>query len=446
MVTRESGLRRVVGWPLLLNIFAWSLLLTLLASPFLLLRLTGDALIYRWYAPLWLLAALVGGQLLAWGGRQALAWLLPEQEEGGARTRIGWGQRLAAARQRYPWLRWVGSLALVVALVIGLLALPFLPGVGRYPIDLATSVLIYVLLGLGLTIVVGWAGLLDLGYVAFYALGAYGYALANQLWGLSFWWGLPVSALIAAVAALLVGLPVLRLRGDYLAIVTLGFAEMVRLVLINWQSVTGGPAGLGGIARPSLFGISFSNSPNAEQIAFHEWLGVEFSTLQRIVFLYIIILLLVSLIYLALRRLRRLPLGLAWEAVREDEVAAVSLGLNVTRLRLAAYMLGASLAGIAGCFFAARQGFISPESFTFNESALVLAVVVWGGLGSQAGVVLAAMLLVLLPELLRDLADYRLLLFGAAIVWVMVKRPGGLIRQPRPDLLAAAQGRAGEAS
>ncbi len=442
MVTRESGLRRVVGWPPLLNIFAWSLLLTLLASPFLLLRLTGDALIYRWYAPLWLLAALVGGQLLAWGGRQALAWLLPEQEEGGARTRIGWGQRLAAARQRYPWLRWVGSLALV----IGLLALPFLPGVGRYPIDLATSVLIYVLLGLGLTIVVGWAGLLDLGYVAFYALGAYGYALANQLWGLSFWWGLPVSALIAAVAALLVGLPVLRLRGDYLAIVTLGFAEMVRLVLINWQSVTGGPAGLGGIARPSLFGISFSNSPNAEQIAFHEWLGVEFSTLQRIVFLYLIILLLVSLIYLALRRLRRLPLGLAWEAVREDEVAAVSLGLNVTRLRLAAYMLGASLAGIAGCFFAARQGFISPESFTFNESALVLAVVVLGGLGSQAGVVLAAMLLVLLPELLRDLADYRLLLFGAAIVWVMVKRPGGLIRQPRPDLLAAAQSRAGEAS
>jgi branched-chain amino acid transport system permease protein len=226
--------------------------------------------------------------------------------------------------------------------------------------------------------------LLDLGYVAFYALGAYGYALANQLWGLSFWWGLPVSALVAAVAALLVGLPVLRLRGDYLAIVTLGFAEMVRLALINWQSVTGGPAGLGGIARPTLFGISFSNSPNADQIAFHEWLGIEFSSLQRIIFLYLIILLLVSLIYLALRRLRRLPLGLAWEAVREDEVAAVSLGLNVTRLRLAAYMLGASLAGMAGCFFAARQGFISPESFTFNESALVLAVVVLGGLGSQA--------------------------------------------------------------
>ncbi len=422
----KSWLLRVIGWPLLL---------TLLASPFLLLRLTGDALIYRWYAPLWLLAALVGGQLLSIA-LQRLHVALSDTKlwRGNCLRRLspmakGWGQRLGG-----------------MALILLLLALPFLPGVGRYPIDLATSVLIYVLLGLGLTIVVGWAGLLDLGYVAFYALGAYGYALANQLWGLSFWWGLPVSALIAAVAALLVGLPVLRLRGDYLAIVTLGFAEMVRLVLINWQSVTGGPAGLGGIARPSLFGISFSNSPNAEQIAFHEWLGVEFSTLQRIVFLYLIILLLVGVVYGALRRLRRLPLGLAWEAVREDEVAAVSLGLNVTRLRLAAYMVGASLAGIAGCFFAARQGFISPESFTFNESALVLAVVVLGGLGSQAGVVLAAMLLVLLPELLRDLADYRLLLFGAAIVWVMVKRPGGLIRQPRPDLLAAAQSRAGEAS
>lgn len=420
----KSWLLRVIGWPLLL---------TLLASPFLLLQMGANGLVYRWYAPLWLLAALVGGQLLSIALQRLRVALSDTKFWRGNRLRRlspmakGWGQRLGG-----------------MALILLLLALPFLPGVGRYPIDLATSVLIYVLLGLGLTIVVGWAGLLDLGYVAFYALGAYGYALANQLWGLSFWWGLPFSALIAAVAALLVGLPVLRLRGDYLAIVTLGFAEMVRLVLINWQSVTGGPAGLGGIARPSLFGISFSNSPNAGQIAFHEWLGVEFSTLQRIVFLYLIILLLVGVVYGALRRLRRLPLGLAWEAVREDEVAAVSLGLNVTRLRLAAYMVGASLAGIAGCFFAARQGFISPESFTFNESVLVLAVVVLGGLGSQAGVVLAAMLLVLLPELLRDLADYRLLLFGAAIVWVMVKRPSGLIRQPRPDLLAAAQSRAGE--
>jgi branched-chain amino acid transport system permease protein len=300
----------------------------------------------------------------------------------------------------------------------------------RYILDLGILVLTYVMLGWGLNVVVGLAGLLDLGYVAFYAVGAYSYALLATNFGLSFWVCLPLAGILAACWGVMLGFPVLRLRGDYLAIVTLAFGEIIRLVIINWQSLTGGPNGVTGIPRPSLFGIPLT----AGDDGLAALLGIEYSPTHRIVFLFYLILALALLTNWVTIRLRRLPIGRAWEALREDEVACRALGINITTTKLTAFATGALFGGLAGAFFATRQGFISPESFTFQESALVLAIVVLGGMGSQLGVALAALTMIGGFELFRGLEQYRMLVFGIAMVLIMIWRPRGIIGHRAPTI------------
>ena len=303
--------------------------------------------------------------------------------------------------------------------------LPFLPGVQRYHVDLCTVILTYMVLGWGLNIVVGLAGLLDLGYVAFYAIGAYSFALLNAHFGWSFWVCLPIAGILAATWGVVLGFPVLRLRGDYLAIVTLAFGEIIRVVLNNWTDFSNGPSGISDIPRPTLFGLRFdmSGGPGTFSGAF----GIEPSVMQRMIFLYYIILGLALVANLVTARLRHLPIGRAWEALREDELACRALGIDVTLTKLAAFATGATFAGLAGAFFATRQAFISPESFTFVESSLVLSIVVLGGMGSQTGVMWAAIVMIGAGEALRGFAEYRMLLFGLALVAVIVLRPRGLI-------------------
>jgi branched-chain amino acid transport system permease protein len=316
-------------------------------------------------------------------------------------------------------------LLLIVALLV-----PIVFYDQRYVIDTGIQVLTYVMLGWGLNVVVGLAGLLDLGYVAFYAVGAYSYALLATNFGLSFWVCLPLAGILAALWGVMLGFPVLRLRGDYLAIVTLAFGEIIRLVIINWQSLTGGPNGISPIPRPTLFGIPLT----AGEDGLAAKLGIEFSPTQRIVFLFYLILALALLTNWVTIRLRRLPIGRAWEALREDEVACRALGINITTTKLTAFATGAMFGGFAGAFFATRQGFISPESFTFQESALVLAIVVLGGMGSQLGVALAALTLIGGFELFRGFDQYRMLVFGLAMVLLMIWRPRGLIGHRAPTV------------
>ena len=336
--------------------------------------------------------------------------------------------KLGAASQAYiPWM--------AAAVVVFAFVLPFMPFSDRYVVDVATAVLIYVMLGWGLNIVVGLAGLLDLGYVAFYAIGAYSYALLAVTFDWSFWVCLPLAGVLAALAGVLLGFPVLGLRGDYLAIVTLGFGEMVRIILINWYDVTRGPDGITGIPRPSFFGLPFTRKPPEGVTAFHEYFGLDFAGEHRVIFLYFLILILALITNVFTLRIRRLPVGRAWEALREDETACRSLGINPRNTKLTAFGIGAMFGGFAGSFFATRQGFISPESFTFIESATVVAIVVLGGMGSQVGVVIAATVLILLPELGREFAQFRMLLFGAAMVAIMIWRPRGLLAHREPTIL-----------
>ena len=314
------------------------------------------------------------------------------------------------------------------------------------------QILIYIMLGWGLNIVVGLAGLLDLGYVAFYAVGAYSYAIiATQVipatfpelgvW--SFWICLPIAGLLAALWGVLLGFPVLRLRGDYLAIVTLAFGEIIRLVLINWVAFSNGYAGISGIPRPSFFGIPF----NASEEGFAAVFGLEFSPIYRTIFLFYVILALALLTAFVTVKLRRLPVGRAWEALREDEIACRSLGINTTNTKLTAFSIGAMFGGFAGAFFAARQGFISPESFVFIESAQILAIVVLGGMGSLFGVVISSIALVGGIEILRELdflkqifgphfdpAQFRMLIFGTAMVVMMLWKPRGLVSTREPSV------------
>jgi branched-chain amino acid transport system permease protein len=324
---------------------------------------------------------------------------------------------------------WAGT-GLLVAAVLW----PFFPFVDRWLLDLATLVLTYVMLGWGLNIVVGLAGLLDLGYVAFYAVGAYAYALVALNFDLSFWQCLPLAGVIAALFGVLLGFPVLRLRGDYLAIVTLGFGEIIRIVLLNWYELTNGPDGLSGIPRPSFFGLPFTNEPVITGQSFHQFFGLEFASIHRIIFLYYLILGLALLTNLFTERIRKLPVGRAWEALREDEIASKALGINPRNTKLTAFAIGAMFAGFAGSFFATRQGFISPESFTFIESAIILAIVVLGGMGSQFGVVLAAVFLIGMTELFRELEQFRMFAFGAGMVLIMVWRPRGLLTRREPSV------------
>lgn len=354
----------------------------------------------------------------------------------------------AAASLVHP-LAIAGKAFAPVLFLIGVL-LPFLllsylsPSQSRPWMDLAILVMTYVMLGWGLNIVVGLAGLLDLGYVAFYAVGAYSFALISIHFGLSFWICLPLAGILAAFWGIILGFPVLRLRGDYLAIVTLAFGEIIRVVLLNWYELTKGPDGLSGIPRPSFFGLEFKRFGEG---TFADFFGIAYSPIHRIIFLYYIIFVLALITNMVTLRLRQLPLGRAWEALREDEIACRSLGINTTNTKLSAFAIGAMFGGFAGSFFATRQGFISPESFTFIESAIILAIVVLGGLGSQIGVVIASIVMIGGLEMLRDLTFlkalfgdgfdptvYRMLIFGAAMVAIMVWRPRGLISTRKPSI------------
>ncbi len=352
-----------------------------------------------------------------------------EPQVGARRTRLG---EIVGKYARY-----VGPIAVGSAI-----ALPLLPFADRYVLDVSILVLTYVMLGWGLNIVVGLAGLLDLGYVAFYAVGAYSYALLSLNFGLSFWICLPLAGLFAASFGVLLGFPVLRLRGDYLAIVTLGFGEMVRIILINWYNLTNGPNGVSGIPRPTFFGLPFAASAESGGATFSSFFGIPYSPLQRLIFLYYVILALALLTNAFTLRIRKLPIGRAWEGLREDEIACRSLGINPRNTKLTAFAFGAMFAGFAGSFFATRQGFISPESFTFIESAIILAIVVLGGMGSQLGVVIAALLLIGGPELVRELQDFRMLAFGGLMVLIMIWRPRGLLAYRDPTIRLSAADRA----
>lgn len=357
-------------------------------------------------------------------GRLAISFLKNERHLKDAAAETSASIRESFTNSIAPWF---GPGLLTIAVFW-----PFLPFVDRWLLDLGILVLTYIMLGWGLNIVVGLAGLLDLGYVAFYAVGAYSYALIALNFDLSFWQCLPLAGLFAAIFGILLGFPVLRLRGDYLAIVTLGFGEIIRIVLLNWTELTKGPNGLSGIPRPSFFGLPFKNSD--EGSSFHSFFGLDYASIHRIVFLYYLILALALLTNAFTERIRRLPVGRAWEALREDEIACRALGINPRNTKLTAFAVGAMFAGFAGSFFATRQGFISPESFTFIESAIILAIVVLGGMGSQMGVVLAAVFLIGMTELFRELEQFRMLAFGAGMVAIMVWRPRGLLTRRDPTV------------
>ena len=380
---------------------------------------------------------------LAAGGRFVYALtVLPWRERRARRTRAP-REDAARVRARIERLLAPGAIGFVIVYPMIVLGLAGFGGAVKWVDNFGIQILIYVMLGFGLNIVVGLAGLLDLGYVAFYAVGAYAYALLAKTFGLSLFMLLPLAGCLASFCGILLCFPVLRLRGDYLAIVTLAFGEIIRLVLINWVDLTNGYAGITGIPRPTFFGIPF----NAADDGFAAIFGLEFSPIYRTIFLYYVILALALLTAFVTVRLRRLPIGRAWEALREDEIACRSLGINTTNTKLTAFAMGAMFGGFAGSFFAARQGFISPESFTFLESATILAIVVLGGMGSQVGVAIAAIVMIGGTEILRELdvlkdvfgpdfdpTQYRMLLFGFAMVAIMVWRPRGLIATRAPSL------------
>ncbi len=328
-----------------------------------------------------------------------------------------WHNRLVERRQQRPdqpnttarlqrYIREKLRLPLLAIGAVFLLVFPFV--FSTYQINIMTTAMIYIMLGLGLNIVVGVAGLLDLGYVAFYAVGAYSYSLLNLHFGLGFWAALPIGGLMGALFGTLLGFPVLRLRGDYLAIVTLGFGEIIRLILENWSDFSQGPSGISNIPRPGFFGMTMS---------------LETS----ITYLYYLMIVLVLFTIFVVNRLQNSRIGRAWFALKEDEIACQAMGIDKARVKLTAFAIGATWAGMAGVIFAAKTTFVNPASFTFLESAIILCIVVLGGMGSIVGVIIGALILILLPEYLRPFADYRMLAFGALLVITMIFRPQGII-------------------
>jgi len=362
--------------------------------------------------------------------------------------------RGAAVSARLPGLgKWLGIVLFIFATILPFFIITVFPAQQRQFIDLAILIMTYVMLGWGLNIVVGLAGLLDLGYVAFYAVGAYSFALLSTHFEfIGFWTALPLAGMLAACWGLILGFPVLRLRGDYLAIVTLAFGEIIRIVLLNWYDFTGGPNGIANIPKPTFLGMDFTRGDDGVAA----FLGIQYSTIHRFVYLYYIIFLLAIVTNFVTMRLRKLPVGRAWEALREDEIACRSLGINTTNTKLTAFGMGAMFGGLAGSFFATRQGFISPESFTFLESAIILAIVVLGGLGSQIGVVIASVVMIGGIELLRNIGflsnifgpdfdpvQYRMLIFGLAMVCIMIWKPRGLVTTRAPSAILKEKKRIG---
>ena len=322
--------------------------------------------------------------------------------EAGEIDKIGLSQRIFSQPKFYvPALITISVFALVFPFIFSM-----------YQTNIMITGLIYIMLGLGLNIVVGLAGLLDLGYVAFYAVGAYSYALLNHHFGIGFWTALPIGAGVGVLFGILLGFPVLRLRGDYLAIVTLGFGEIIRLILENWNEFSFGPSGIANIPRPSLFSI-------------------QLSLQNATIYLYYLMILLVLFTIFVVNRLQDSRIGRAWIALREDEVACEAMGVDRRKTKLTAFALGATWAGMAGVIFAAKTTFINPASFTIWESIIILCIVVLGGMGSIIGVIVGALILILLPEYLRAFSEYRMLIFGGMLVLMMVFRPGGIVSDVR---------------
>lgn len=383
--------------------------------------------------------AFIGGLILA---TSALVMVLP-------RSAVGFTLFLASLFALF-WAKLESRYKLVMGLVSLAVLLPAIGLLNRYYLDVAIQIGIYMALALGLNIVVGLAGLLDLGYVAFYATGAYVWAIFGSkqaakfmpvgsfpLRGEYFWLFLIFGVAAAAVAGILLGLPVLRLKGDYLAIVTLGFGEIIRIVLNNLDkpiNFTNGPNGITAVQSPALFGISLGQ-------------GIHY---------YFIVLGLVLLVITVSRRLQDSRIGRAWEAIREDEVAAVSMGIPVVKAKLMAFAMGASFAGAMGVVFAAKQNFVDPSSFSFMESIGVLAMVIMGGMGSVAGALLGATIVTVLQlQILKSVSDYfsylrntgilnlpaqleiakyEKFVFGIILIIMMIYRPMGLIPSERRRL------------
>jgi branched-chain amino acid transport system permease protein len=340
----------------------------------------------------------------------SLAWryLIKKQETGKKKVEAGEIDKIALSERIFAQPKFY--VPALIAISVFTLVFPFI--FSMYQTNIMITGLIYVMLGLGLNIVVGLAGLLDLGYVAFYAVGAYTYALLNHHFGMSFWTVLPIGAGMGAFFGVLLGFPVLRLRGDYLAIVTLGFGEIIRLILENWNEFSFGPSGIANIPRPSFFGI-------------------QLSLQDATIYIYYLMIVLVIFTIFVVERLQNSRIGRAWIALREDEVACEAMGIDKRKTKLTAFALGATWAGMAGVIFAAKTTFINPASFTIWESIIILCIVVLGGMGSIAGVIVGALILILLPEYLRAFSEYRMLLFGAMLVLMMVFRPGGIVSEVR---------------
>ena len=386
-----------------LGIGLWFMFLTL---PLVVVRVNtlSQEVEWRWANMLWVgLAAFA----IAWAWRYSIDRRAARQAQGGSQTRPlsarrSWAQRLSDD----PIL----SRRLLMVAALAALVFPWLVSTGQnfYHVNIMVSALIFVVLGLGLNITVGLAGLLDLGYIAFFAVGAYTYALLSKNFDLGFWTCLPLGGIMGMFFGLVLGFPILRLRGDYLAIVTLGFGSITKIVLENSDVLFGGAAGIAGIPRPDLFGLVLDGR-------------------EKSLYSYYIVLALVALTVFVTNRLKNSRIGWAWMALREDEIACVAMGVDMARTKLSAYALGAFWAGLVGVIFAAHNNFINPDSFTFMDSAMILAMVVLGGMGSILGVIIAALALKLLPEYLRAFAEYRMLVFGAVMVLMMIFRPQGLI-------------------
>ncbi|HDI60191.1 MAG TPA: branched-chain amino acid ABC transporter permease [Desulfobacteraceae bacterium] len=383
--------------------FLVSIWFMFLTFPIMVIRVNTVENIVEWR---WnnMIAVGVGSFLLSFVWR----YLIRRKEQGVRRQRESAGPRVSIF-QRIGEDRRIFLPALTAA-ALAVVVFPFL--VSMYQINIMTTAFMYIMLGLGLNIVVGVAGLLDLGYVAFYAVGAYTYALLNYHFGLNFWVCLPIGAALGALFGILLGFPVLRLRGDYLAIVTLGFGEIIRLILENWNEFSFGPSGISNIPRPGFF-------------------GVEFSLLAHTRYIYFLVVLITIFTIFMVNRLQNSRIGRAWLALREDEIACQAMGVDKVRTKLTAFALGATWAGLAGVIFAAKTTFINPASFTLWESINILCIVVLGGMGSIVGVILGALVLVLLPEYLRAFAEYRILTFGCVLVLMMVFRPGGIVSNVR---------------
>ncbi|MFA9612756.1 MAG: branched-chain amino acid ABC transporter permease [Deltaproteobacteria bacterium] len=335
-------------------------------------------------------------------------YFIKKQETGKKKVEAGEIDKIGLSRRIFAQPKFY--LPALIAISVFALVFPFI--FSMYQTNIMITGLIYVMLGLGLNIVVGLAGLLDLGYVAFYAVGAYSYALLNHHFGIGFWVALPIGAGVGVFFGILLGFPVLRLRGDYLAIVTLGFGEIIRLILENWNEFSFGPSGIANIPRPSLFSI---------QLSLH----------NATIYLYYLMILLVLFTIFVVNRLQDSRIGRAWIALREDEVACEAMGVDRRKTKLTAFALGATWAGMAGVIFAAKTTFINPASFTIWESIIILCIVVLGGMGSIIGVILGAFVLILLPEYLRAFSEYRMLIFGGMLVLMMVFRPGGIVSDVR---------------